>query len=82
MAKRKAVIKPGDRCRALTKLSLRKSADPTAPEYQEWYEWPEGMVFEAPDNFNAARALERGIIEPAPRAPLGFPREEVSDGGK
>ncbi len=64
--------------RALTDMSLRKSADPENPKYQEWHEWPKGRVFTPPPNLNVTRALERGIAELADKAPA----EEVSDGEK
>ena len=62
------------RYRALTDMSLRQSADPEDPKYQEWHEWPKGKVFTAPPNLNVARALERGIME------LVAGKTEVSDG--
>ena len=49
--------------RALADLSLRKSADPKRPEYEQWYDWPAGTVFDAPQNLNVKKAIERGIIE-------------------
>lgn len=49
--------------RALVDMSLRRSADPAAPAYQEWHEWKAGDVFTAPANLNVKRALERGLME-------------------
>ena len=51
--------------RALMDLSLRKSADPNSPLYEDWYDWPEGTVFEAPANLNVKAALASGKIEEA-----------------
>lgn len=49
--------------RALVDLSLRQSPDPANPLYDEWFEWPAGMVFTAPKHMNVALTLERGIAE-------------------
>ena len=49
--------------RALTDMSLRKSADPKSPAYQEWFDWKAGEVFEAPPNLKVDLALARGIAE-------------------
>jgi hypothetical protein len=55
--------------RALTDMSLRMSADPKSPLYEMWYEWPAGTTFEAPENLDIDRALERGIVEKVGRRP-------------
>ncbi len=49
--------------RALRDLALRKSNDPNSPRYEDWYEWPEGALFEAPSNLNVKMALANGKIE-------------------
>lgn len=51
--------------RALTNLSLRKSPDPKSPLFEQWYEWPEGTVFEAPAHLNVKLGLEAGKFEEA-----------------
>jgi len=50
--------------RALTDMSLRQSADPKDPKYEEWFDWPAGTEFEAPANLNVEKALARGLMEP------------------
>jgi hypothetical protein len=49
--------------RALTDLSLRQSSDKEDPKYNEWFEWPEGKVFEPPEHMDIKKALKRGIVE-------------------
>lgn len=49
--------------RALTGLSLRKSADPKDAAYEEWFEWAEGDEFDPPAHMKVEKALERGIVE-------------------
>jgi len=59
--------------RAIVDMSLRKSAEETIkdkdgnvvpnPEWDEWYEWKAGDVFEAPPNLKVKLALQRGIAE-------------------
>ena len=71
--------------RALVDMSLRKSPDPKAPEYEDWFDWPAGTVFEPPEHMNVERALARGICEKAGRtAVVSAPAvaaflEEVTD---
>ena len=76
--------------RALTDLSLRQSPDKKSPKYEQWHEWPTGIVFEPPKHMNVALSLERGIIEPVDGVPLvtepseeaATLAEEVSDDGE
>lgn len=49
--------------KALTKLSLRQSADPASPLYEEWHEWGAGEVFAPPAHMKIDLALKRGIVE-------------------
>lgn len=49
--------------RALTDLSLRQSSKPGTPEYDAWYHWQAGEVFEAPAHMDAKRMLASGKIE-------------------
>lgn len=49
--------------RALTDLSLRKSADPKSPLYEQWHEWKAGEVFTPPAHMRVDLALARGIAE-------------------
>jgi uncharacterized protein YaiE (UPF0345 family) len=49
--------------KALTDMSLRKSADPNDPAYEEWYDWKAGETFDAPSNLKVDLALKRGIVE-------------------
>ena len=49
--------------RALTNLALRKSANKSSPLYEQWFDWPEGAVFEAPPHLNVKLAVEKGKIE-------------------
>lgn len=49
--------------KALTRLSLRKSADPESPAYNDWHVWEAGQTFTPPKNLDVKRALERGIVE-------------------
>ncbi len=51
--------------KALVDMSLRQSADPKSPLYQEWIDWKAGEVFEPPPHMDLARCFERGIIEVA-----------------
>ena len=49
--------------KALTDMSLRRSPDPKNPQYEEWFDWKEGEVFDAPLHLNTAKAIARGIAE-------------------
>ena len=49
--------------KAIVDLSLRKSPDKSSPLYDEWFNWPEGTVFEPPAHMRVDLALTRGIAE-------------------
>jgi len=49
--------------RALTAMGLRRSADPSHPQYAEWHEWKAGAVFVPPKNLDVNKALKRRIAE-------------------
>lgn len=49
--------------RALTDLSLRQSADPKSPLYEEWHEWKAGTEFDPPAHMKVDLALARRIVE-------------------
>lgn len=49
--------------RALTDLALRKSPDPKSPQWEEWYEWPKGVVFDAPAHLKVDLGVARGVME-------------------
>ena len=49
--------------RALTNLALRKSPDKSSPLYEQFFDWPECTVFEAPPHLNVKLATEKGKIE-------------------
>lgn len=49
--------------KALTDLSLRKSADPKSPLYEEWFEWKAGETFTPPAHLKVELAIKRGIAE-------------------
>lgn len=53
------------RLRALTDMSLRQSPDRKSPLFEEWHNWKKGEEFDPPEHMNVAKALSRGIVEPA-----------------
>ena len=57
------------RYRALTDLSLRRSADRNDPAYEEWHDWPADATFEAPLHMDVEAAL-RMLNDVITKAPL------------
>jgi len=49
--------------KALTRLSLRQSADKRSKDYDKWFVWEKGNVFDPPKHLNVQRALARGIAQ-------------------
>lgn len=43
-------------------ISLRQSADPKSPLYEEWFNWADGEEFDPPPNMKVDLALKRGIV--------------------
>ncbi|HLA18301.1 MAG TPA: hypothetical protein VJ253_03180 [Dehalococcoidia bacterium] len=66
--------------KALVDMSLRKSPDSESPQYEQWFDWPVGEIFEAPGHMNVERALQRGICEKVSKAGPPSPEAEVTDG--
>ena len=70
------------RYKALKKMSLRQSPDPTSPKYDEWHVWKAGEVFTPPFHLNVESALRRGIMEKVKegRGPAPVIKRGVKDG--